>query len=186
MSALRRWLHAALALLVCLSALGCGNSAEQVGGDGPARQSDAATATLAEDRERGGGVPGAPLNRGSDARAIGAPIRVPAVVERQGDPLDEVRADIERKIRNQCGGGELCVNLRVEPRDDGFKSCQFVRTDPEAGTEVARGGTIVIVSGTQSCTDGTGTGGGGEPLDDAGENGEPSEGDTSQPPTSDP
>ncbi len=182
MSTLRQWLRGALAFLVCLSALGCGTSAEQVGGEDPARQSGG---TLAEDRERGDGIPGAPLNRGSDARAIGAPIRIPAEVMDQGRPLGEMQEIIEGGIREQCGG-ELCVRLRVEARDDSFKSCEFVETVPRQGTEVARGSTVVIVSGTQPCTDGTGTGRSGEPLDDAGEDGEPPEGDTSQPPTSGP
>ncbi|MDQ7907602.1 hypothetical protein RB614_24070 [Phytohabitans sp. ZYX-F-186] len=47
------------------------------------------------------------------------------------------------------------MRLVEEPRGDpdtpGLTKCQFVGLDPKAGTEVARGATVVIVTGDQEC-----------------------------------
>jgi len=183
MSPLRQWHRLAFTFLLCLSVFGCGATEDQVSSETPAQRSDGGAPAPAEDRPQAGGVPGAPLNRGGGGGAIGAPIRIPAATEDQGRPLGEMQEIIESGIRKQCGG-ELCVTLRVEPRNDSLKSCKFDRTDPPQGTEVDRETIVVIVSGTQPCTDGPGGEGGEEPPDDAGGNGEPPKGNPSEPPAS--
>lgn len=132
-----RWLVvAAAALVLAIAGAACGDS------DG----SD-------EDAVGGGGdgAPGVPAGDADD-EAPGAPIRIPSIQQDQGRPLDEVLAEIESAVRDQCGG-ELCIELRVERSDDGFTECQFVRTEPPQDTEVARGSTVVVVAGTQPCED---------------------------------
>lgn len=134
MPTLRSWVRVALALLVFLAIANCGS---QEASDATSQSPD--------------NVPGAPLGQQDDAEAIGAPIRVPTITMAPGAPLDDAREAIERRIREQCGG-ELCVELVVEPaEEDDLTSCQFVRTEPAQGTMVGRGSTIVIVSGAQPC-----------------------------------
>lgn len=178
MPALRRL---AFALVVCLLVAGC--SAGDPGGGGSAGQSgsqDAAVQPGGQDaagqpggqgsEEQAGGAPGSPVGRGGGGEALGAPIQIPAITQAQGLPLDEVKARIEAAIRAKCGG-ELCVTLVVEPRDEpNFNACQFVTTEPPPGTTVKRGSTVVIVSGQAPCTTETGpasesTGGTGSPGD---------------------
>lgn len=184
MSPLRQWHRLAFTFLLCLSVLGCGGTEDQVGSETRAQRSDGGASAPGENPQAGG-VPGAPINRGGGGGAIGAPIKIPAAAQDQGRPLEEMRKIIESGIREQCGG-ELCVTLRVEPRNDSFNSCQFVGTDPPQGTEVARDSTVVIVVGTQPCVDPPGGEDGEEPLDDAGGNGEPPVEDPENSPASDP
>ncbi|NGN94870.1 hypothetical protein G5C66_19275 [Nocardioides sp. KC13] len=70
----------------------------------------------------------------------------------QGRPLNEVHAEIEASVREQCGG-ELCIDIRVVEADPNFGVCQFVRTDPEQGSSVERGASVLILAGTQPCDD---------------------------------
>ena len=37
--------------------------------------------------------------------------------------------------------------------DDGFQECQFVETVPPQGSQVERGGTLVVIAGTEPCED---------------------------------
>jgi hypothetical protein len=78
-----------------------------------------------------------------------APVEIPSLQQDQGRPLDEVLADVESTVREQCGG-ELCVELRVEMTNDGFSECEFVEAVPPQG-QVERGGTLVVIAGTQPC-----------------------------------
>ncbi len=134
MPTLRSWVRVALALLVFLAIANCGS---QEASDATSQSPD--------------NVPGAPLGQQDDAEAIGAPIRVPTITMAPGAPLDDARDAIERRIREQCGG-ELCVELVVEQRDlHGVTACDFAGIEPEPGTWVQRGSTIVIVSGAQPC-----------------------------------
>lgn len=142
MPTLLRWTRVALALLVFLAVANCGE--QQARDDG---------------RRGPGGVPGAPINQQDDAEAIGAPIRVPTIAFAGQPSLAEVRQAVEQRIREQCGG-ELCVQVVVEQRDlPGVSACDFAGIEPEPGTWVKRGTTIVIVSGAEPCD---------EPSDDPG------------------
>lgn len=140
MPTLLSWVRMALALLVFLAVANCGG--QQPSDDGSGRSS--------------GGVPGAPINQQDDAEAIGAPIRVPTIAFAGQASPGEVREVIERRIREQCGG-ELCVQVVVEQRDlAGVTACDFAGIEPEPGTWVERGTTIVIVSGTDPCDEPSG------------------------------
>ncbi len=165
MTALRRL---AYALVVCLLLAGCGGgdpgggggSAGQPGGQDAARQPGGQNATGQPGGQgsegQGGGAPGSPVGRGGGGEALGAPIQIPRITQAQGLPLDEVKQRLELAIRATCGG-ELCVSLEVEPRDESsFTACQFVTTEPPPGTTVKRGTTVVIVSGQAPCTTETG------------------------------
>jgi hypothetical protein len=112
------------------------------------------------------GAPGAPGDKGNGATAAGAPIRIPSIVQDQGRPLDEVRAEIEQGIADQCKGEKPCPTLEETASDPGFTKCQFVRTEPPQGTEVPRDSTVVIVAGSQPCE--TESGGGGTPPEGGG------------------
>jgi hypothetical protein len=196
MPAMLRWPRLALALVVCVAALGCAGGAGQDGGDDPALQADGARESAERqsngapgapgDRANDGapGAPGAPGDRDNDSQAKGAPIKIPEVTISQGLDVDLVRKEIELGIRAQCEG-ELCVTLKVEQRDPSFESCQFVTTDPAPNTQVERETTVVLVVGTQPCTP--------DPSSDTGDQGsngtEPSDQtgptDDSQPPPDD-
>jgi hypothetical protein len=56
----------------------------------------------------------------------------------------------------QCGG-QLCLTIGVRPATsdhdgDSFTQCQFVTTDPAPSSQVPRGGTIWLLTGTQPCS----------------------------------
>jgi hypothetical protein len=104
---------------------------------------------------RGGG---APLGNGGGGGAPGAPIDIPAITIAEGQPLDVVRAQLEEKLREACGG-EVCVDIEVAETDENHETCQYSgRTDPPAGTEVERGSTVTLVMGSKPCTDANGDG----------------------------
>jgi hypothetical protein len=209
-SVLWQWPRLALALLLCLSALGCGTAVDREAGEDPQQQTGAAgqnpeqqadgapgedagqQANGASGGERdqqsngASGAPKPPRDRRDDVEAAGAPIKIPRFLEDEGRPLDEVRAELESAIRELCGGGELCLTLRLEPRVTDLDSCTFVRTEPAQETEVPRGSTVVIVTGTQPCTPGS-SGVGEPPPDDSGppdEDPPPSTSDEDPPPPS--
>ena len=107
---------------------------------------------------------GAPLNNGGNGGgsggggAPGAPIDIPAITIAEGQPLDVVRAQLEEKLREACGG-EVCVEIEVAETDENHETCQYSgRTDPPAGTEVERGSTVTLVMGAKPCTDANGDG----------------------------
>jgi len=122
-----------VAVVFLVAALGCGIRS---GGSNPGQP--------------GGG---APVNEQSEGGAIGSPIKMPEVTKRQGDDVDAVRPDLERALRAACGNNELCVHVETKPGDnDTFTRCQFDRTEPSEGTEVPRGSTVYMVTGTRPCT----------------------------------
>ncbi|MEN3268507.1 MAG: hypothetical protein V7646_5401 [Pseudonocardia sp.] len=131
-----------LTLLVCLSALGCNN------GPDPDAESNPGGQSATEGR------PAKPPDKQkSKGKAIGAPIKIPPVTERQGEPLIDVTADIDEAIRKQCGNGELCVQLHFKEDDNtsSIPKCSFVRIEPGPGTVVDRGTRVSIVHGTEPC-----------------------------------
>ena len=108
-------------------------------------------------RSGGGGTPeqpGAPVNEQSEGGAIGSPINMPSV-NRRGDDIAAVKLDVENEIRDLCGNNELCVRVEVKPgTDSSLTRCQFDKTEPPKDTEVPRGSTVYLVtgSGSRSCT----------------------------------
>jgi hypothetical protein len=100
----------------------------------------------------GGGGGGSGGGGGGGGGVPGAPIDIPSFQQDQGRPLGDVLADIEETVRDQCGG-ELCIDIRVEMTGDGFTECTFVATDPPQGSQVERGGTLLVIAGTEPCED---------------------------------
>ena len=131
-----RWLGAIAAVLICAVAIGA------CGGEDDSSQS---VATSDDEGDDGGGD-----DDGDGGGVPGAPIDIPSFQQDQGRPLDDVLADIEATVREQCDG-ELCIEIRVEMSDEGFDECQFVETVPPQGSSVERGGTLVVIAGTQPC-----------------------------------
>jgi hypothetical protein len=141
-----------LVTLLVLTAAGCGGAE---GGDAPGLPvSRPSIETTSPQTDPGSGGPtSAGESRGTEESggAKGAPIQIPARIQDQGRPLAEVTAEIEAGVREQCGG-TLCVDLRHEQRDqDPFTQCDFIQTEPQQRTLVARGSTVVIVSGAAPC-----------------------------------
>lgn len=100
---------------------------------------------------------GAPIDNG-DGSADGAPIDIPAITIAEGQPLDAVKAQLEEKLRDVCGG-ELCLVIEVAETDPDHETCQYSgETDPPDGTEVQRGSTVTLVMGSKPCTDADGDG----------------------------
>lgn len=119
---------------------------------------------------------GAPLGNGGEGEAPGAPIDIPAITVAQGQPADVVRAQLEEKLREACGG-QVCVGIVVAQTHPEFQTCQYSgETDPPAGTRVERGSTLTVIMGSQPCTEG---------HDDGVESGTPDEADTDSPDESD-
>jgi hypothetical protein len=178
-----RWLGAIAAVLICAVAIGA------CGGEDDSSQS---VATSDDEGDDGGGGDegddgggddegddGGGDDDGDGGGVPGAPIDIPSFQQDQGRPLDDVLADIEATVREQCDG-ELCIEIRVEMSDEGFDECQFVETVPPQGSSVERGGTLVVIAGTQPCdgedTDGEDTDG--EDTDGEDTDGEDTEDDT--------
>jgi hypothetical protein len=136
-----RWQVTGAVLAVLVTALGC---AENSSGD----PDDAKGAPFGNESRSGGASDDGPDGGGG---AVGAPINIPSIVQDQGRPLVEVQSEIEKSVREQCGDGELCVELQLVETEPNFDACQFVRTEPPQGTTVERGSTVLIVAGTQDC-----------------------------------
>lgn len=101
---------------------------------------------------------GAPIDNGNGGEAPGAPIDIPAITIAEGQPADVVRAQLEEKLREACGG-EVCLDIELAETDENHETCQYSGdTDPPAGTEVERGSTVTLVMGSQPCTDADGDG----------------------------
>lgn len=119
-----------------LLVLGCG--IDDPGDDGPAA---------------GGGV-GAPLDNGGDKEALGSPIKVPKITLSQGQPIDDVRADLEKALKKLCGGDTLCVTVKVKQgEDEVINKCSFETTDPAPGKTIKRGSTLWMLTGAAPCED---------------------------------
>jgi hypothetical protein len=103
----------------------------------------------------GNGVPEGPLGRdggdGDGDVAPGSPLDIPEITQAQGQPVERIRSVLEADLAEQCGG-ELCVEVRVEPGDnDTLTLCQFDTTEPPPGEQVERDGTVVLVTGISPC-----------------------------------
>lgn len=122
--------------------------------DGDGAQTVPTTADDTDDDNGGGGGDGGGGNGGGDngGGVPGAPIDIPSFQQDQGRPLDEVLADIDATVREQCGG-EVCIEITVEKTDDGFTECEFVATDPPQGSRIERGGSLLVIAGSEPCED---------------------------------
>lgn len=127
------------ALLVLAALTSCGDD------DQPRTASPVGQGNSAE-------APGAPSGGGGGGGgAPGAPLKIPHI-GLYGLYIDAPRRMIEEDLRRQCGG-ELCVTVRVEQRVPGHEICEYQGTDPPIGSEIARGSTVVILTGQDSpCT----------------------------------
>jgi hypothetical protein len=100
------------------------------------------------------GAPGPPDPKEEEPGAVGAPLKIPALVQSEGQPLDKIRAELESSIRSVCGGTPCVDTVVRQTEPDRHPSC-FVRYVPAPDfdlgiIEVARGGTIVLVAGEDS------------------------------------
>jgi large repetitive protein len=101
---------------------------------------------------------GAPIGNGGTGEAPGAPIDIPAITIAEGQPLDAVRAQLEEKLKEACGG-DVCLVIEVAETDGNHETCQYSgETDPPGGTQVERGSTVTLVMGSLPCTDADGDG----------------------------
>ena len=157
-----------LAGVVCLTLTGCGDDPVRRSST-PAAQAEQSTPSVTAAPSEaagtggdsgpgaagapdpgGGGAPGAPRPTKATKKALGAPIKIPARLNDQGKPLDQMLSSIRNGIRQQCGG-TLCVHVRVEYSEEGYRRCEFQRTRPPQGSTVRRGSTVVVVAGTEAC-----------------------------------
>jgi hypothetical protein len=151
-----RWLRAAFALLICVSALGCIRAEDSTSSNGDQSGSEA-TQQPADDGDPGapaqpgepgdGDVPGAPGRPPGEGEALGAPIRIPPITDATGLSLDQARARLENLLRGVCPDGDVCVTVRtrVVPPDASAESCNPVATDPPENSEVRSGKETVVV-----------------------------------------
>jgi len=101
--------------------------------------------------------PGAPFDGGGDTgEGAPSPGRIPKISQ-EGLPLDSepyVRRMIEDAFREECGNGEVCVNLVDRPSTDSDDAdatvCEFLRIEGE-GERFEPEDEIVIVTGPQPC-----------------------------------
>jgi hypothetical protein len=149
----------------------------QANGAGGAPQS---SATGGGQGNADGGAPGAPGGNsgGQTQTAPGAPITIPNLIQGAGAPIDAALNSLKTGeplpdedttydgIIHQCGG-TLCVNIVVQettgptpvlggdavedPADPRYTQCQLVNIEPGPNAKVARGSTIVLVTGTKPC-----------------------------------
>jgi len=144
---------------------GAPNSSAQGGGQG----------------DNAGGAPGAPGGNNGDQNqaAPGAPIKIPDLIQGAGSDINDALNSLKTGaslpiddpprtydgIIHQCGG-TLCVNIVVQeatgptpilgagssPGDPSqFTQCQLMNMEPGPDAQVARGSTIVLVTGTSPC-----------------------------------
>ena len=165
------WPWIVVALVLCVSVLGCAGTGEPGGaedaaygeagapGGDPEQQSGGAPgAPDANLEQQSGGVPGAPGSpggQGNGAQAVGAPIKMPAFTQIGGQPVDQVRPQIEDAIRAGCTPRhDLCVSTVVKAREGSDTHACFAGTDPptkEAGAELARDTVLTIYSAPGGC-----------------------------------
>ena len=175
MLTLRRWPLLVVALIVSLLVAGCGTSAAPGGTSAASDTSGAPGGTsAASDTPGAPGMPGndgnnGPNGGGGSARAHGAPITIPDIIQSQGEPIDAVRESLlhgfpipgetnrYKGIIAQCGG-HLCVTIdsKIGPDSEivhSYDQCTSIGyTDPHGGSKVYPGATIWIVTGEKSCT----------------------------------
>jgi hypothetical protein len=86
-----------------------------------------------------------------DEVSFGGPIRLPlGGVHHNEMTLADATALVKGAVMKQCGG-KACVTVRIEYTAPLADRCGFVGTEPALGSEVPRGSTVVIISGTQPC-----------------------------------
>jgi len=172
----RHWPPLMAAIVICLAVIGCGggNNAGPGAAPGPAASgAQGAPAPNGSAGAKGAPVDNAPNGGGGGTAAgggaRGAPIKIPAIVQSQGAPIDDVMDSLVSGkplpgetnpydgIVAQCGG-QLCVRLKARPATgvpgaDNLTQCQFLGdTDPPAGSVVHPGDTIWLLTGTKPCT----------------------------------
>jgi hypothetical protein len=84
--------------------------------------------------------------------ALGA-ITMPAQIDGAGSPVQSVVQDLDAELVTACGGGTLCVSVRIDPAPtsgEGLSQCVFVSVTPGASEPVNRGGTVTV---HDSCPD---------------------------------
>jgi hypothetical protein len=138
----RWWRPVAVALVLCVSAIGCANAGAQRG-DSPALQSgqEAGTGSEQQSGQANGapGAPGAPGEQGNGAQAAGAPIRLPAYTQIGAKPVDEMREVIDNDIREACKPrNDPCVTTVIEARNGSDLHACFGGTKPDMSTEGSR------------------------------------------------
>lgn len=94
---------------------------------------------------------GAPVNRDTEEEVPGSPLDIPLITIAREVPVDDYRAELERRITEECGDGTLCLTVTVKAPVGPLPECQYYTTDPAPGTEVQRGSVVVIVTGTSPC-----------------------------------
>ena len=153
-----------------------GNQANEAGG---APKSSAKGGTHSNPGPGAPGAPGG--NSGDQTQtAPGAPITIPNLIQGAGAPIDAAVNSLKTGaplpdddppipfdgIIHQCGG-TLCVNIVVQqitgptpvlgsgavedPANPTYTQCQLVNIEPGPDAKVARGSTIVLVTGTKPC-----------------------------------
>src|SRR5215207_8419635 len=157
MSVSRQGIRLAVALLVCLSVLGCSRGrtsqvAEPLSSlsSSPDAQSDATPGK--DPRPPSYGAPGAPggssdsqPNRapgapdpsgggGNKPKALGAPLKIPTI-EQKGVPIGQVLDSIRQRFVDACGG-RLCVTLVISPSSTDPETDGLVGTNPSEGSKM--------------------------------------------------
>jgi hypothetical protein len=163
----------AVALLLVALVAGCagpaGSTGEASGVEaagtpaGGADQEASGTPSEGADKKASGtpaGAPGAPGlpgpgNPGEGGRAPESPITIPPFQQIGGQPVDDVRQQIEVKIREECAPRhELCVTTVVVPRNGGDAHACFGGTKPSTypgSAKLPRGAVLTIYSQPGSC-----------------------------------
>lgn len=184
MSRMRRSALLAVALLVLVVAAGCGGPADQGGQDtavqagrapgvGPEEQAPGTPGAAPEEQAPGtpgaapegeapgsAGAPGAPGVPGpggpdEETQAPESPITIPPFQQIGGQPVDDVRQQIEAAIREACTPRhDLCVTTVVSPRDGADAHACFGGTNPSThpnSAKVNRGAVLTIYSQPGAC-----------------------------------
>jgi hypothetical protein len=159
-----------------VSATSAASGGSQAGG-----ASGTSTASGGSQGNNAGGAPGAPGGNSGDQNqaAPGAPLTIPDLIQGAGsdinDALNSLKTGASLPIDDpprtydglidQCGG-TLCVNIVVQeatgptpvlgagdtPEDPSqFTQCQLMNMEPGPNAQVARGSTLVLVTGTSPC-----------------------------------
>ena len=157
------------------------NGGNQANGTGGAPKSSAKNGGQGNGGGQGNapGAPGAPGGSSGDQNqtAPGAPLTIPDLIQGAGAAIDDALNSLKTGaplpddgitydgLIDQCGG-TLCVNIVVReatgltpvlgagdtPQDPSqFTQCQLMNMEPGPNVQVARGSTLVLVTGTSPC-----------------------------------
>ena len=129
----------------------------------------------------GHGAPGLPGGPDEEATAPESPITIPPFQQIGGQPVDDVRQQIEAAIREACTPRhDLCVTTVVEPRNGADAHACFGGTNPSTHPDSAqlnRGAVLTIYSEPGGC-------GAPNPTSDPPPSSDPEPSEDSQPPPS--